>query len=104
MPRKQQHAADWNKRNEQLTRDQDDLLAQLQAWNEAHESALAEQLEGFSKERDAEQERHVQALEARSVEQQEAQAKELEVLEQPSRFRTRRKHGGVCRARESTGS
>ena len=68
--------------NDKLTRDQDDLLAQIQGLKEAQEAALAQQMEDFSKERDAGQEQHNEALQARASEQQEAQATELQALEQ----------------------
>ncbi len=55
--------------NERLNRDQDDLLAQMQALKEAHESALTQQADALSSEQQETQEKELQALEQRLIEE-----------------------------------
>ncbi|MCZ6658439.1 MAG: hypothetical protein O7C67_14185 [Gammaproteobacteria bacterium] len=55
--------------NERLTRDQDDLLAQMQALKEAHESVLTQQADALSCEHQEMQQKEMQALEQRLVEE-----------------------------------
>ena len=55
--------------NERLNRDQDDLLAQIEALKETHESALAQQADALSGEQQEMQEKELQALEQRLIEE-----------------------------------